>query len=90
MSRFSTMFLEYITNQDHLWKVSIGVLYGTSLWQIGNSYQQNGRFKIALAAYKKHLVDKCLLNLCSELELVPIDILPMIHKAWILSFTNIA
>ena len=52
MSRFSTPFLEYITNPEHTWKVSIGVPYGTSLWQIGDLYQQNGRFKIALAAYK--------------------------------------
>ena len=32
MSRFSNVFLEYITDPAHTWKVSIGVPYGTSLW----------------------------------------------------------
>ena len=89
MSCFSIQFLEYITNHEHLWKVSIGVPYGTSLWQIGDSYQQNGRFKIALAGYKKRVMDKRLLTFCSEIELIPTDIVPMIHEAWLLSFADI-
>ena len=34
--RFSALFLEYITNPDHLWRVSNGVPYGMSLWQVGD------------------------------------------------------
>lgn len=90
MSRFSHLFLEYITNPNHPWKVSIGIPYGTSLWQFGDSYQQNGRFKIAIFSYKKKLMDKRLLSFCSEIELVPTDIIPMIHYAWLLSFSDIA
>ena len=89
MSSFSPIFLEYITNPAHLWKVSIGVPYRTSLWQVGDSYQQNGRFKIALADYKKRLMDKRLLTFCSEIELIPTDIIPMIHEAWLLSFADV-
>ena len=81
MSRFSPIFLEYITNPLHLWKVS--------LWQVGDSYQQNGRFKIALSDYKKRLMDKRLLTFCSEIELIPTDIILMIHEAWILLFADI-
>ena len=90
MTRFSRIFLEYITNPNHLWKVSIGVLYGTSLWQVGNSYQQNSCFKIALATYKKKVMDRRLLTFCSEIELIPTDIIPMIHYAWLLSFADTA
>ena len=52
-SRFSTKFLTYITDMNHPWKVSIGVPYRTSMWQVGDTYQQNGRFKISLVEMKK-------------------------------------
>ena len=35
------------------------------------------------------MIDKRLLNFCSEIELVPTDILPMIHEIWLLSFADI-
>ena len=34
-------------------------------------------------------MDKCLLQFCSEIELVPTDIMPMIHYTWLLSFADI-
>ena len=36
-SRFHSTFLEYITDDAHPCKVSIGVPYDTSLWQVGDS-----------------------------------------------------
>jgi len=33
-SRFKLLFLEYINNPMHTWKVCIGVPYGTSIWQV--------------------------------------------------------
>ena len=44
-SRFDLAFLEYINDNSHLWNVSLGVPYGTALWQVGNLSQQNGKFK---------------------------------------------
>ena len=85
-SRFSTQFLSYITDTNHQWKVTIGVPYGTSLWQVGDTYHQNGRFKIALVQMKKKIMDLRLRTFCSELESVPTDIMPMINAAWKLSF----
>lgn len=71
-------------------EVSIGVPYGTSLWKVSDSsYQQNGRFKIALMNLKKQIVDKCIEIFCSELKLQPTDIIPMIIYAWNLSFADI-
>ena len=53
-SRFSIPFLEYITNPDHPWKVCIGVPYGTALWQVGDSIQQNGRYKMSSSTKKNY------------------------------------
>ncbi len=39
-SRFEMPFLNYINDPASKWMVSIGVPYGTSLWQVGNSSQQ--------------------------------------------------
>ena len=57
-SRFELPFLTYITNPDHPWKVCIGVPYGTSLWQVADSKEQNGSFKIALSKIKKRIVEQ--------------------------------
>jgi hypothetical protein len=34
----------------------VGVLYGTSYWQDGNSSEQNGCLKLALTRYKREFV----------------------------------
>ena len=47
-SRFKLPFLEYINNVEHKWMVCIGVPYGTSIWQVGDSAKQNGSFKMAI------------------------------------------
>ena len=51
-SWFEIPFLEYITDKEHKWQVCIGVKYGTSLWQVADSKEQNGSYKIALARTK--------------------------------------
>jgi hypothetical protein len=43
-SRFELPFVEYI-HGDREWTVCIGVPYGTSLWKVGDSKQQNGQYK---------------------------------------------
>ena len=57
-SRFELPFLQYITCKEHEWKVCIGVPYGTSYWQVGDSTEQNGCFKMALTKAKRNLVEK--------------------------------
>ena len=48
-----------LTNPDHSWDVCIGVPYGTSLWQVADSKEQNGSFKIAQSKIqKKELLSK--------------------------------
>ena len=57
-SRLGHSFLNYINNPLHPWSACIGVPYGTSLWQVGDSKQQNGSYKMALARIKKEIIDK--------------------------------
>ena len=50
-SRFELPFLEYIngrTSEKNKWNVCIGIPYGTSYWQVGDSTEQNGCFKMSL------------------------------------------
>ena len=56
-SRFELEFLEYINDPDHLWNVTLGVPYGTALWQVGDSSQQNGKFKMLLSEKKKNCLE---------------------------------
>ena len=57
-SRFEFDFLEYINKAEHKWNVNIGLPYGTSYWQVGDSTEQNGCFKMALTKRKEVLVTK--------------------------------
>jgi hypothetical protein len=84
-SRFDVEFLKYINDPTHMWSVCIGVPYGTSLWQVGDSVQQNGVFKIRLTLIKQKLIE-----LRSEkqmsMELLPFDIIPIVNYGWMGSF----
>jgi hypothetical protein len=57
-SRFELDFLEYINNDETKWCVNIGLPYGTSYWQVGDSTEKNGCFKMALTRLKQKLVTK--------------------------------
>jgi hypothetical protein len=57
-SRLELPFLQYVNDDDHRWIVCIGVPYGTSYWQVGDSSEQNGSYKMALTKSKRELVMK--------------------------------
>jgi hypothetical protein len=57
-SRFDLTFLEYINDPMTKWNVCFGVPYGTSYWQVGDSTEQNGCFKMALTRHKRNLLKK--------------------------------
>ncbi len=44
-NRFDPIFLHYINDNSHQWKVCLGVPYATLLWQVGDSAENNGTFK---------------------------------------------
>jgi len=57
-SQFELEFLEYINKVEHKWVVKIGLPYGTSYWQVGDSTEQNGCLMMALTREKQALVTK--------------------------------
>ena len=70
--------------------VCIGVPYGTSLWQVVNSKEQNGSFKIAISKAKKKIVEKRLDMRMDSPGLYATDIMTIIDEAWSQSFDNVA
>lgn len=53
--RFELPFLEYINNPWHKWDVCIGVPYGTALWQVGYSSEQNSAMNVSSVVKKRKL-----------------------------------
>jgi hypothetical protein len=51
------IILDYIFDADHPWMVCIGVPYGTHLWQVADSAEQNSTFKKKLAQKKVKLLE---------------------------------
>ena len=80
-SRFASSFLKYIMHPDHPWAVCIGVPYGTALWQVGDSSEQNGAYKIALARAKEDLIQKKTEKMM-KLTIEPYEIIPLVNTAW--------
>ena len=54
-SCFDLEFLEYVDGVETNGRVCIGVPYGCSYGQVGNSTEQNGCFKMALTKHKRNL-----------------------------------
>ena len=85
-SRFGLEFLKYIHTDEHLWTVCLGVPYGTAHWQVGDSSEQNGKWKVELSRRKKYLIDRRIALGQTTLEILPTDILPLVNYAWDRSF----
>jgi hypothetical protein len=84
-SRMDLEFLEYINDEDHKWFVCIGVPYGTHKWQVADSSQVNGKFKIELAIVKSEY-----LKFKGNNEgFVVSDIVPLVRTAFARSFANV-
>jgi len=87
-SRFELEFLEYINNGETKWHVNIGLPYGTSYWQVGDSTEQNGCFKMALTRLKQKLVtQKNDHNLPYEINKT--DVVKLVKDAWAVSFARV-
>jgi hypothetical protein len=58
-SQFELPFLRYVNDKEGIgikWNACVGVPYGTSYWQVGDSNEKNGCFKMALTSYKRELL----------------------------------
>jgi hypothetical protein len=86
-SRFELPFVEYI-HGDYSRNVCIGVPYGTSLWQVGDSKQQNGQYKDKSKEGKeKVLTMKIKRGL--KFTIIKQDIMWIVRYAWETSFARI-
>jgi hypothetical protein len=87
-SRFDTTLLEYVNTPATKWCVLIGVPYGTHLWQVADSSEQNGSFKNELKRAKQYVIrKKGELHLPMQVEKT--DIVGIVHRAFDVSFGNI-
>ena len=56
-SHFQLPFLQYINQPEDNWVVCIGVPYGTALWQVKDSKEQNGSFNMSTTKSKIDLLE---------------------------------
>ena len=87
-SRFELEFLEYINSPATKWHVNIGLPYGTSYWQVGDSTEQNGCFKMALSKAKQALVTKKN-DHGLEFAINKKDVVKLVKEAWAVSFARV-
>ena len=80
-SRLEFPFLQYINNPKDHWVTCIGVPYGTALWQVGDSKEQNGSFNTGMSKAKQKVVKR---KECLGLppSLVDTDMTELINSAW--------
>ena len=87
-SRLDPLFIEYVNNARHRWKVCLGVPYATTLWQVGDASEQNGKAKIEWYREKAHLVKwKTQHNFRCSID--PEDIMPLVNKIFHKSYGNV-
>jgi len=87
-SQFELDFLEYINREETKWVVNIGLPHGTSYWQVGDSMEQNGCFKMVLAREKQALVTKKSEH-ALPFEINKTDVVKLVKDAWNVSFARV-
>ena len=88
LSRLELPFLKYINTPKENWVVCIGVPYGTTLWQVGDSKGKHGSFNIAFTIAKQNLLEyKESIGLPGTLE--DNDPVPLINCALNNSFARV-
>ncbi len=87
-SRFELPFLQYIADERTKWTVCIGVPYGMNLWQVGDSSQQDGAFKMRLPIEKKKLIEQKA-KLYMDCKIEKHDVVGLVHRSWNKSFKRV-
>jgi hypothetical protein len=90
-SRLRLPFIEYVNQQKSgrsLWKACIGLPNGTTKWQVGDSEQQNGAYKMSMTKNKDLLVLYKRRNCFVSIDFKKCDIVPLVCRAWADSFAK--
>jgi hypothetical protein len=69
--------------------VCIGVPYGASYWQVADSSEQNGSYKMVLATAKKELVKKKQRTCFQNARVETYEIVIIVNEAWKRSFARV-
>ena len=88
-SRLSPIFIDYINNDGHPWKVCLGVPYATSLWQQGDSSEHNGAFKVEWSREKADLLKWKTAHPLMGRSINAEDIMPLLSKTFHKTFGNV-
>eukprot|EP00978_Attheya_sp_CCMP212_P020565 scaffold59017_cov48-Attheya_sp.AAC.1 len=88
-SRLELPFLNYINDPEHEWCVCLGVPYGTAYWQVGDSKQQNGSFKIYLTKAKMIIIRRKIELGMKVIRVEKYEIIPCVNAAFGQSFGNV-
>jgi hypothetical protein len=83
------VFVEYINDKGHTWKVCLGVPYATTLWQVGDASEKNGMVKLEWYREKKELFSWKYFNNLPR-AICPDDVMPLMNKIFYKSYNNIA
>ena len=87
-SRLDLPFLSYVSDMNHRWNALIGIPNGTSLWQVGDSVEQNGCFKMHQYDVKMKILNKKREMGMLDTHLKKTDIIPIVNYCWDRSFAR--
>lgn len=82
-------FVQYINHPTTKYCVSIAVPYGTSFWQVGDSKEQNGCFKIATYRVKEDIMQERDNLMMETVGILPSDIMIIVKRSWDKSFARV-
>ena len=73
----------------HEWAVCIGVPYGTALWQVGKSAEQNVHFNMASVVEKRKIMQSKDEYMYDHPTIKPYEIIQIVNAAWSKSFDRV-
>ena len=88
-SRLDPLFIQYVNDPTHRWNIWFGVPYATSYWQVGDSSEQNGAFKMGWSKVKKRFVSYLSDRGITPLKISNENVMPLLNQAWDLSFGKV-
>ena len=84
-SRFREPFVQYVKTSNTPWTVCVGVSYATHIWQVHDSNELNGAFKVKIQDAKLEYINKR-----GEYKFRTIsDVVPLVKICFESTFSNI-
>jgi hypothetical protein len=81
------LFLDYVNDPKYRWTVCIGVPYETHIWQVADSSELNGAFKMGVTRTEKAIYNAKPDRLKGKWKMT--DIIPIVNGAFPTSFGQV-